>query len=256
MWRAFPRELADVLCIECTAGLPMRMYDELAIVLPRAWARLTDPLGRSTLVGPGDVGLVHPGELCRIGPAEQGEEICVLLVARELLDRDARFACRVAHDPQLAAQLHAVWAELRRGLTALEVVARFREALSLLVRRHAAAAPDAWPISRSRAGAVRAHRYLLEHFTEAVSLEALAELSKLNRFHLLRVFRREFGVTPHEYQRHLRLARASRLLAGGSAPSRAAYQAGFCDQSHLTRQLKSLTGLTPAVFARQCGAPA
>jgi AraC-like DNA-binding protein len=55
---------------------------------------------------------------------------------------------------------------------------------------------------------------------------------------------------------HLRLARARRLLAQGVSASRAAYQAGFADQSHLTRRLKETTGLTPGEFARQlAGAP-
>lgn len=247
MWRAFPRELADVLCIQTRAGLPMQMRNELAIVLARASVRMADPHGRPSLLGPGGVGLIAPGELCAV---EAGEEVCVLLVAREA--GAPRFASRVAHDPALAAKLHALFGELRRGLTALDVLARFTEALAELDVRHSAASIPV--TSRSRA-ASRARDYLLEHFTEPVSLERLAEVSGINRFHLLRVFRREFGVTAHEYQRHLRLARASRLLASGWTPSRAAYEAGFCDQSHLTRQLKALTGVTPAVFARQCGGP-
>ncbi len=101
-------------------------------------------------------------------------------------------------------------------------------------------------------GAARAHAYLAKHFAEPVSLEELAAVSRLNRFYLLRVFRRDYGVSPHEHQRRLRLVRACRLLAAGTPPSRAAYEAGFADQSHLSRRLKALTGLTPGVFARQC----
>ncbi|CAA9380095.1 MAG: hypothetical protein AVDCRST_MAG89-5310 [uncultured Gemmatimonadetes bacterium] len=206
MWRAFPRELADVLCIQTRAGLPMQMRDELAIVLARGPVRMADAHGRPSLLGPGDVGLIAPGELCAV---EAGEEVCVLLVARA----DApRFATRVAHDPGLAAKFRALFGELRRGLTALDVLARFTEALAELDARHSSATIPA--TSRSRAAA-RARDYLLEHFAEPVSLEQLADVSGINRFHLLRVFRREFGVTAHEYQRHLRLARASRLLASG-----------------------------------------
>lgn len=247
MWRAFPRELADVLCIQSRAGLPMQMREELAIVLARAPVRLFDAHGRPSLLEPGGVGLIQPGELCAV---EAGEEICVLLVARD--PGAPRFACRVAHDPELAARLHALFGELRRGLTALDLLARFTAALAELDGRHSV--PATPETCRSRAAA-RARDYLLLHFAETVSLDVLAGVSGINRFHLLRVFRREMGVTAHEYQRHLRLARAARLLAGGCTPSRAAYQAGFCDQSHLTRQFKALTGITPAVYARQCGGP-
>jgi AraC-like DNA-binding protein len=262
-WRGFARELADVLCVQCTgAGLPMQARDELAIVLSRSSARLIDPRGRCSTVGPDDVGIARPGEMYRIDAPSDGGELRVLLVAPEMLAASGpeggaippgeppRFRSPVAHDPLLAARLHAVFDELRRGLTAHDALARFREALAQLAARHLAG-PPAEAAHRAHPGAARAHAYLREHFADPVSLDALVKVSRLSRFYLLRVFRREYGVTPHEYQRHLRLARACRLLAAGSPPTRTAYEAGFSDQSHLTRLLKELTGLTPGAYARQ-----
>lgn len=263
-WRGFARELADVLCVQCTGGgLPMQARDELAIVLSTSSARLTDPQGRCSTVGPGDVGIARPGEMYRIdAPADAGE-MRVLLVAPDMLatpgpqggtippGEPPRFRSPVAHDPLLAARLHALFAELARGLTALDALARFREALAQLAARHLAAGPPAEAARRVHPGAARAHAYLREHFADPISLDTLVRVSRLSRFYLLRVFRREYGVTPHEYQRHLRLARACRLLAAGSPPTRTAYEAGFSDQSHLTRLLKELTGLTPGAYARQ-----
>ncbi|MBD0321046.1 MAG: hypothetical protein ICV87_11975, partial [Gemmatimonadetes bacterium] len=154
-WRAFPRELADLLCVQTRAGLPMQMREELAIVLARAPVRMFDAHGRPSLLEPGGVGLVHPGELCAV---EAGEEICVLLVARE--PGAPRFASRVAQDGQLASRIHALFGELRRGLTAVDLLARLREALAELDARHSVPAiPDT---CRSRAAA-RARDYLLEH---------------------------------------------------------------------------------------------
>jgi AraC-like DNA-binding protein len=49
----------------------------------------------------------------------------------------------------------------------------------------------------------------------------------------------------------LRLARARRLLAEGRPLSHVTYDAGFADQSHLTRRFAEFYGLTPARFARQ-----
>jgi AraC-like DNA-binding protein len=49
----------------------------------------------------------------------------------------------------------------------------------------------------------------------------------------------------------LRLARAWRLITEGCPLSRTTYDAGFADQSHLTRRFAAAFGLTPARYARQ-----
>ena len=259
-WRGFAPELADVLCIECI-GLPLQARDEFVLVLPAARAVMTDARGESWPVGPGEVGIAYPGELYRIDAAREGESLRVLLVDPAMVGSPERWGGRATRqlpdrdpairDPKLAARLHSVFGELRRGLTTLDALERFRQAVADLAARHVQDEPAATAGRRIHPGAARAHAYLREHFAEPVTLDDLERVSRLSRFYLLRVFRREFGVSPHEYQRHLRLARASRLLAAGMPASRVAYDAGFSDQSHLIRQFKALTGVTPGAFARE-----
>lgn len=81
-----------------------------------------------------------------------------------------------------------------------------------------------------------------------MSLAELAELSGVSRFQLLRGFAREVGITPHAYlvQRRVRLAR--QLLAKGQTPVQAAMQAGFADQSHMTRSFVRQIGVTPSRY--------
>jgi AraC-like DNA-binding protein len=77
----------------------------------------------------------------------------------------------------------------------------------------------------------------------------------LSKFYLLRAFRRAHGITPHAYQMQLRLAHAWRFIVEGRPLSRATYDAGFADQSHLTRRFSAMFGLTPARYARQLAVP-
>jgi AraC-like DNA-binding protein len=81
-----------------------------------------------------------------------------------------------------------------------------------------------------------------------VSLAELAALSGVSRFQLLRGFAREVGITPHAYlvQRRVRLAR--QLLADGQTLAKAAVQAGFADQSHMTRAFVRQLGITPGRY--------
>lgn len=80
---------------------------------------------------------------------------------------------------------------------------------------------------------------------EALSLAALARLAGVSPYHLERVFAREVGLPLGEFRldRRVRLA-VERLRAGDALPE-AALAAGFCDQSHLTRQFTRRVGVPP-----------
>jgi AraC-like DNA-binding protein len=100
----------------------------------------------------------------------------------------------------------------------------------------------------------RAREFLHAHWNAPVRLAALAAACERSRYHLVRTFRDHTGLPPHTYQRHLRLARARRLLAAGRPVSGVALETGFADQSHFTLHFRRLYGVTPAAYARQVGA--
>ena len=94
----------------------------------------------------------------------------------------------------------------------------------------------------------RAREWLRRHCEETVPLAALARISRLSPYHLLRVFRDTLGLPPHAYQIHLRIERARGLLQAGLPPSRVATAVGFADQSHLTRHFRRVLGVTPGTY--------
>lgn len=58
-----------------------------------------------------------------------------------------------------------------------------------------------------------------------------------------------FGYGPSVLRRVLRFRRASALLYAGVAPAEAAAQAGYADQPHLSREVRSLAGTAPTQLA-------
>lgn len=87
---------------------------------------------------------------------------------------------------------------------------------------------------------------------------ALAELEAvagLDRWALARQFRLAFGTSPSSYRVQRQVARAQGLIRQGLALAEVAAAAGFSDQSHLGRQFRRATGLTPAQW-RAALAPA
>lgn len=161
------------------------------------------------------------------------------------------FAEPVLHEPGLAAALRGVHDALTGGESALAQDEALHRAVRAMVRLGAVTTtPPGWaPETRWEDGGLRQVRELLhEHFAEDIGTARLTEVSGRSRFALYRAFRDLHGLTPSEYQRQLRLRCARRLLEAGRTPAEAAAEAGFADQSHLTRWFRRYYAITPARF--------
>jgi AraC-like DNA-binding protein len=158
----------------------------------------------------------------------------------------------VVDDAALYADLWASCDELRAPLVAADCEARLSRSLVRLLGDAVETPPVSRSVSDQPADRLtRLGEHLRTHVTESISLDQLAATAALSKFYLLRAFRRAYGFTPHAYQMQLRLARAWRLIVEGTPLTWAAYDAGFADQSHLTRRFTALFGLTPGSLARQ-----
>jgi AraC family transcriptional regulator len=91
--------------------------------------------------------------------------------------------------------------------------------------------------------------YMREHLAADLDLEQLAQQLKLSQSHFTHLFRKSTGQSPYQYVLQLRVERAKELLkVGNLSISDVAIAVGFYDQSHLTKQMKRLLGLTPRQF--------
>jgi AraC-like DNA-binding protein len=93
--------------------------------------------------------------------------------------------------------------------------------------------------------------YLREHLADAITLDDIALVAGMDKFHLCRAFRTQIGVPPHAYLTHLRVARARQLLESGARASDVAQRVGLYDQSQLNRHFRRIMGTTPARHASE-----
>jgi AraC family transcriptional regulator len=85
-----------------------------------------------------------------------------------------------------------------------------------------------------------------------IDLRAIAAQLSVNPSHLCRTFRRFRRRTIGDYVMGLRVQFVCRRLVETQEPlSDIAGQAGFTDQSHMTRSFKRITGVTPGSYRRQ-----
>ncbi|WP_425411098.1 helix-turn-helix domain-containing protein [Hyphococcus sp.] len=83
------------------------------------------------------------------------------------------------------------------------------------------------------------------------SIRRFAAAESLSPEHISRQFKLYFGVSPARYRREKRVRRAMKLISGGVTIHETAYRCGFSDQSHLTREFRKITGMTPGGFIRR-----
>lgn len=217
--------------------------------------------GRDMELEPGELCVMHPGEVHACNPLPgSGWTYRMFHIDAPLMAQAASalgacppdgpgFARPVFGDPFLAAQLTALHHAVARGGEALEKESLLESALGRLIIRHGSSAPAPEPAEEP--GAVRIIRdYLDARATDKVRLEELAAATGLSRYAVLRAFRRATGLTPHEYQTQLRIARARRLLQAGASLPDVALDTGYADQSHFTHAFRQVTGTTPRQYQR------
>jgi AraC-like DNA-binding protein len=95
---------------------------------------------------------------------------------------------------------------------------------------------------------LRARDYLHDQYAQSVSLDEIAAVAGLSRFHFLKVFSAQFGMPPHIYQICLRIERSLPLLRQGMSTPQIAETLGFYDQSHFIRHFKRTMGVTPGLY--------
>jgi AraC-like DNA-binding protein len=153
------------------------------------------------------------------------------------------------NDPRVFRAFESFHHSAENGAELLEKQSRLASCVRLFLE-HCTEMPGQPRQPTARLQLLRVREFIREHFAAALSLDQLAQVADLSRYHLVRAFARAFGLPPHAYQKQVRLARARSLLAAGMPASAVAAQTGFADQSHLTRQFRSEIRLTPARYGK------
>ncbi len=91
-------------------------------------------------------------------------------------------------------------------------------------------------------------RQLELHPENRLNVEEMAQKCFFSKYHFIRSFRTEAGLTPHQFQMQNRIRKAQRLLHTTDTITEVALATGFCDQSHFIRQFKKQVGLSPLAY--------
>lgn len=98
---------------------------------------------------------------------------------------------------------------------------------------------------------MKAQRYILRHYQEAISLDDIANHVLLSKSHLNRLFRTELGCAPHEYLLQTRLNSSKELLTETDlSVEEIGFRCGFQSATHFIRSFRQKNQMTPSYFRK------
>jgi AraC family transcriptional regulator len=179
---------------------------------------------------------------------------CADLLAKgkrvELLDRvgfEDPAAARIMELLSAEARIHEpsarLFVEQAIDLLCIQLL-RKHAALSIPVTRPPAGLPP-WQIKRVTT-------YMLEHLGESLTLDELAGVIHLSRFHFCTAFRQATGKTPHEWLVIQRIDMARKLLEDRVLNiTEVGLAVGYATPSAFTAAFRKIVGCTPTDFRRR-----
>ncbi len=91
--------------------------------------------------------------------------------------------------------------------------------------------------------------YIDAHLDRNLKLEDLAKLLALSQFHFSRLFKQSLGLSPYQYLIEQRIERAKQLLKQtNQSILDIALNCGYNSHSHLSKQFRQVTGMTPKAY--------
>ena len=225
-------------------------HDTYAIGITAAGVQTFHYRGSGRVCLPGQLHVLHPDEV-HDGAAgtDEGFGYRILYIATELV-RDALVgqglpfvADPVQKMTPVVSPIASVLADIDEPIDEIrgaEIAAAVADSLVSLSNRanHTKSTTNIRAVELVR-------DFLTAHAREQTPASVLENIAGADRFTIARHFRCAFGTSPDRYRtlRRLELARAA--IEKGEPLAQAAAEAGFADQSHMTRQFKRTYGMTP-----------
>ncbi len=92
-------------------------------------------------------------------------------------------------------------------------------------------------------------RYIETHFKEKLTLDQLAQVAQVNKFHMAHEFSRDYGVSPISYLNSCRIAESRYLLQTTDMSLSSIAQAlGFSSPSYFSQSFRRHEGISPQAF--------
>jgi len=99
---------------------------------------------------------------------------------------------------------------------------------------------------------VKAKLFIVSNYADAIDLNHIADEAFFSKFHFIRLFKKTYGKTPHQYLTWVRIEKSKLLLKEEISVSEVCYSVGFDSISSFTGLFKRVVGQTPSTYQQSC----
>lgn len=133
-----------------------------------------------------------------------------------------------------------------------EICTNLLETLILLILRNTKSQFAAVSSDRVSRECTFIEQYIDEHFSENISLDTLSNLTYMNKYYMVHIFKKHKGIPPINYLIERRIAEAKYLLETTNYPvAKVAQAIGFSSQSYFSQVFRKELGMTPLQYRRE-----
>ena len=98
---------------------------------------------------------------------------------------------------------------------------------------------------------IRAKKFIDENYSENINLKIISGSSFISKFHFIRLFKKCYGRTPHQYLTEKRIQLAKQLLQSNCSVAETCYRVGFDSTTSFAAIFKKYAGCSPSMFQKK-----
>jgi AraC-like DNA-binding protein len=95
---------------------------------------------------------------------------------------------------------------------------------------------------------VQAKLFIDANYHHDIDLDNISDEACFSKFHFIRLFKKTYGKTPHQYLTVVRIEKAMQLLQAGQNVSEVCYAVGFDSVSSFSGLFKRIAGQSPSAY--------
>lgn len=93
--------------------------------------------------------------------------------------------------------------------------------------------------------------YIDNNYETDLNLDLLSRIRFISKFHLLRLFKKHYGLTPRQYLIDKRIAKSKEQLKNGMSVTETCFSVGFESLGSFSTLFKGKTGKSPSEFKNE-----
>jgi AraC-like DNA-binding protein len=94
-------------------------------------------------------------------------------------------------------------------------------------------------------------KFIDDNYANDLNLDLLSKIQLMSKYHLIRLFKKYYGLTPRQYLIDKRIEKSKKHLVSGTSVTETCFIVGFTSLGSFSTLFKTKTGKTPTQYQKE-----